>query len=57
MLTWFGIWECYSPGHTLFGNNIGDTTESTPDIRRNGSLCAHFDRLEWTQSYIGDDLG
>jgi hypothetical protein len=57
MLTWLGIWECYSPGHTLFGDNSGDTTERALEFRRNGSLRAHFDRLEWTQSYIGDELG
>lgn len=45
-----------SPSNALLGNNARDTTESTCNLRRNSSLTADLDRLEWTQRDICDEL-
>lgn len=45
-----------SPSNALLGNNARDTAESTCNLRRNGSLAADLDRLEWTQRDICDQL-
>lgn len=45
-----------SPSNALLGNNARDTAESACNLRRNGGLTAHLDRLEWTQRDICDQL-
>lgn len=46
-----------SPRRTLLRNNGRNTTESTLELRWNGGLHAHLDRLKGTQSNVGDQLG
>lgn len=45
------------PGNTLLGDDRGNTAECTTEIRRNGGLHAHLDRLEWAEGDVGDQLG
>lgn len=44
------------PGHALLGDHGRNTTESALELGWHGRLHAHLDRLEGTQSYVGDEL-
>ena len=45
------------PGYTLLGDDRGNTAECASEIRRNGGLHAHLDRLEWAEGDVGDQFG